>query len=58
MLKPTLLGVEAPKVLTWCRCGGVHVMATFGWEIDGEVFTVELSAMCVECGQREYSLDE
>jgi hypothetical protein len=58
VLRPTLLGVEAPKVQTWCRCGGVRVLATLAWEAAGEPFTVELTSLCVECGKREGAPDE
>lgn len=58
VLKPTLLGVEAPKIATWCPCGGVHVKATLLWEVEDVPFTVEQAYLCVECGERQGSADE
>jgi hypothetical protein len=58
VLKPTLLGVEAHKVQTWCACGGINVVATLAWQMDNVPFTVERTSLCVECGKREGPADE
>ena len=58
MLKPTLLGVEAHLVQTWCACGGINVKATLAWEMGDEPFTVETTSLCVECGKREAGANE
>lgn len=53
MLKPTLMGVDAPKAATWCRCGGLHIQAILAWEANDAPFVVELTTLCLECGERD-----
>lgn len=52
-MRPVLLGVEPQPVQTWCQCGGLNVIAFFGWEIASKPWTIEKAAFCVECGTRE-----